>query len=63
MTVNIYVRDNQGLVKYYGNQGWYDRQQVLDYYCRSNEPVEIEDMLGWPHPHCEWHGDIGFGFD
>ncbi|MFG0229450.1 hypothetical protein [Achromobacter sp. 413638] len=60
-TIEIYSKDEQGLISFHGEQGWDTREEAVDYYCQSGERTFVEQVMGWPHGAITWVGNIGFG--
>ena len=61
MSIEIYIRNESGIVSYIGAQGWWSREQVIEYYWLSHHKPEREELRGWPHPAVTWYGKLGFG--
>jgi len=59
--IYVYSRNEQNLITYRGDEGWFSRDQAIDYYCQQGEAPVTERVMGWPHNAITWYGNIGFG--
>lgn len=61
MKLNIYLRNDYGLVTYVGTQQWPSLHDLLSYYFLEDDQPEHDILVGWPHKYVTWYRVLGIG--
>ena len=56
--IEMYTKDDQGLIEYHGPQGWTCDAYLLHHDLQDVAP-EFERLQGWPHSQVRWYRHAG----